>query len=320
VESISVPASLEVVPARCFAYLIHLSSLTFEPGSKLREIQDSAFANCTSLQSISLPASLAVISGASFAESHIKSVVIDESNPHYFVSGDFLLAFDGMKLIRYFGHSDSVTIGREIGAIGKSCFADSKSLVTVAFEENSRLTEFGETAFSDCSALSSICIPAQVEHICNSCFFKCCSLTEVRFERGSKLTRIDDLAFIRCHSLRLFLIPGQLEILESLVFLECESLSELRFEIPSKLRRLYLPMHDVFSVCIPDSVEVLSGALQKCESCTRLLQFGRESRLRTIWFDEIADVSPGLKPKAMVIFLRFSEGILRRFRCIVEAC
>jgi hypothetical protein len=164
-ESIHVPASVEILREKCFSGLDHLSSLTFEPGSKLREIENFAFANCRSLKSISLPASLAVIAVQSLTRCSIERIVIDEANPHYFVSGDFLVAFDGMRLIRCFGHSESVIVGGNIESLGSLCFSECKSLVTISFESDSRLSIFGESAFSHCSALESICIPAQVGRI-----------------------------------------------------------------------------------------------------------------------------------------------------------
>jgi hypothetical protein len=273
-----------------------------------------------SLKSISLPASLSVISGISFAGSWIETVLVDESNPHYFVSGDFLVAFDGMRLIRYFGHSETVSIDRSFEAIGRSCFADNRCLLTIAFEADSRLTQFGVCAFSQCSALTSICVPAQVEHISEFCFIDCLSLREVTFEQGSKLSRIDRGAFMNCHSLRLFVVPGQLEILGLSVFVDCKSLSQLRFEIPSRLRQLHLPIHEFDSLLIPDSVEVLSGGLRKCENCTRLLQLGRESRLMAIRFTYLGRGGKWrlVQREAIAVFVCYSEGSLRRFRCILE--
>jgi hypothetical protein len=324
----------------CFAGLTHLSSLTFESGSRLREIGDSAFADCHSLKSISLPASLAVVSGLSFAESSIERVVVDESNPHYFISGDFLVGFEGMILIRYFGHSESVIIERNIGSIGRSCFRECRSLESIVFESDSRLSILGECAFSECRSLKSICIPAQVERISDSCFRACRSLAEVKFEPGSKLTRIDYEAFARCHSLVSFAIPAQLEILESSVFTYSASISELVFEIPSRLKQLHLPMDDFVSLSIPDSVEVLTGLLRRSKRHDRLLEFGRNSQLTRMHFDRVDDQLYAWRNafRAMVcrrasshtrvyerrgvavgVFVCLSEGTMRRFRSTFEA-
>jgi hypothetical protein len=318
-ESISVPASVEVLRKKCFASCVHLSSLTFDPGSKLREIEDSAFAKCRSLKSISLPPSLAVMSGVSFSDSSIERVVLIESNPHYFVSGDFLIAVEGIRLIRYLGHSENVTIGREVEGLGEYCFGRCKSLVTVAFESNSRLTIFGESAFSHCSALKMIWIPAQVETISEYCFDQCYSLAEVRFEPGSKLTRIDLGAFMDCPALTSFFIPAHVEILESGIFPDGGSISELKFENPSRLKHLHLPMDDFASLCIPDSVEVLEGLLRPCQGSNRLLKFGRESQITRMHLHHPSGSFYLWRNPAVAVFVCLSEGTMRRFRSTFEA-
>jgi hypothetical protein len=263
---------------------------------------------------------LAVICGVSLCGSSIDKIVVDKSNPHYFVSGDFLVAVDGMSLIRYFGRSENVIIGRDIEAVGSFSFRGCNFILTVAFEPEARLTQFGQCAFAECSRLTSICIPAQVEHLSDSCFSWCTSLAKVTFEQGSKLTRIDGGAFMECRSLSSFAVPPQLEILEFSVF-DCDSLSELIFEFPSRLRQLALPMKDFDCLSIPDSVEVLTGVLRKCQWHNRVLRFGRESRLMTIRFNSIVDCPPGrrVRPTRIVVFVCLSEGALRRLRCSFEA-
>jgi hypothetical protein len=58
-----------------------------------------------------------------------------------------------------------------------------------------------DSAFSDCSSLSSICIPSSVNALCQQCFYQCHSLSRVTFETGSRLARVHDSAFLRCPSL-----------------------------------------------------------------------------------------------------------------------
>jgi hypothetical protein len=257
--------------------------------------------------------SLASIAGSSF-----ETVVIDELNPYYSVSGGCLIKLEEMTLVRYFGHSDNVVIGHDIKTLGCSSFSCCASLLTVSFEADSRLTRFSTFAFSHCSALSSICIPAQVEVICQGCFNLCRSLAEVTFEEDSKLSRIDDRTFVGYYSLRLFDIPARLEILGSDIFSHCNSLSQLIFEIPSQLRQLYLPMDDFVSLSIPDSVGLLTGLLRNCDRRDRLLHFGQGSRLTKIHLN--AAISPiPRRHHAVAAFVCLSEGVMRKFRCHFEA-
>jgi hypothetical protein len=138
----------------------------------------------------------------------------------------------------------------------------------------------------------------------------------VSFEPGAKLSRIGDRAFAGC-PLRGFTIPGQLEILElepSDMFM---ALDILTFDIPSRIRRLCLPYVCVDRLCIPDSVEFLSGSFETVRGRAPLLQFNAESRLMDIDFDPpwrmpyqfFFNLAPAYR-----VFVCLPEEVLRRFR------
>jgi hypothetical protein len=191
----------------------------------------------------------------------------------------------------------------------------------VTFESGSHLTKIGPHAFSRCSSLSSICIPVLVECIPKICFYMCKSLSTVAFEPGAKLTRIGEEAFTGCRSLCHFTVPGQLEILEPDPFRRATSLHELTFEIPSRIRRLCLPTLCVDHLCIPDSVEFISGLFETINGRGPLLQFGRGSRLRCIVFDpyKCGPFFNSYPDPEQRIFVCLSEAILRRFRFRFDA-
>jgi hypothetical protein len=320
-----------------------LKSLTFESGSKLREIQAAAFMRCQSLKSFSLPASVSVIAGSAFLESSIEEILVDAANPNYFASGQFLIGVDGMTLIRYFGHAEdlgidclsdlglrqigrsafsqcstlkSICIPASIEILGDDCFGLCASLSQVTFESGSKLTQMGVNVFHRCSSLTSMWIPANVESIPKQCFFFCISLVEVTFESGSKLTRIEDLAFAHCQSLRSFAVPAQVEVMACGVFSGCSSLRELMFEIPSHLKELDLPPSEFGSLCIPDSVEVVYMWTGTHGPQRRLLDFGEKSCLKEISSKQPQDPwtrALGYKFKAYA-FVRLPGIALRRFR------
>jgi hypothetical protein len=58
VMSIVIPASVEVIGAACFKACSDLSDVTFELGSKLLDIEGSAFQMCPSLKVIRVPSRL----------------------------------------------------------------------------------------------------------------------------------------------------------------------------------------------------------------------------------------------------------------------
>jgi hypothetical protein len=350
-ESICLPASVEDLDNGSLADLSKLSTLTFESGSRLRIIWGQVFCRSPSLKSIFLPASVSRLNGFSFIKSSLEEIIVDEANPHYYVSGPFLIAFDGMKLIHYFGTAVNIVINAEsesasesaivlkdgakwaaidrwafgenstlksicipasVEILEKCCFLGCSSLSGLTFELGSRLTRICESAFAYCSSLVSICIPVQVEEIQSECFRECHSLTNVVFEAGSRLVRLCKI-FQDCYSLRMLVIPAQLVVVEFGELSICESLRELIFETPSNLKRLELPTSDFGCLCIPDSVKVVYGRIGSIGGQGRILQFGRDSNLNSVNFHRASADSIVHDPGNMV-FIRLSEGLLRRFR------
>jgi hypothetical protein len=154
----------------------------------LLQCSNFTFWSCPSLKSIFLPASLSVIDGSAFAPSSIEEIDVDAANPHYFVSGPFLICVDGMTLIRYFGYSE------DLGLDSLKDFG---------------LIHIGQYAFSSCSALKSICIPASIEILEEYCFSLCYALSQIVFESGSKLTQMGANVFFWIFVTEINLYSGQ---------------------------------------------------------------------------------------------------------------
>jgi hypothetical protein len=335
-QSICIRASVEVLDESYLRDYPKLLTVTFEVASRLRRIEARAFVHCPLLKSISLPASVSAIDGSAFERSPIEKIVVDAANRNYFVSGPFLIGFDGMKLIRYFGSSGnvivdpnsespteptvapkdgsrllqigsyafsanstvtSICITDSIEAIGDECFRGCSSLLQLTFEPGSRLTRIGNSAFRECSSLKSNCVPAEVEAILSGCFSGCRSLVELLFEPGSKLARIDSVALENCNSLRRLVIPAKLEIMEFGVLLHCTSLHDFIFETPSSLKQLDLPGSGFDTLYIPDNVEVVRGNIGSLSGQSRVLQFGPESHLISIDLKKYDRSSPVSKTR-----------------------
>lgn len=131
----------------------------------LTSIPSSAFSDCSELLSIKLPDNIISINDNAFVR---------------------------CQSLR------EIHIPANIESIGYRAFRSCKKLATVIFEKSSQLktigggyhslTDYG--AFSYCTALTSIEIPASVETIEASAFMNCSSLTTITFEKGSQLKTI----------------------------------------------------------------------------------------------------------------------------------
>ena len=211
--AIEIPANVEIIEDAAFHDCSFLSIVTFKKGSHLKAIGggktiDGAFSYCTALTSIEIPASVETIEKAAFRGSSSLSTVTFEKGSHLKTIG----GRSGHSLGNGFAFYDgafwkctaltSIEIPASVETIEATAFKDCSSLVSVTFEKDSQLKSIGggykrsETssfhygAFSDCTALTAIEIPANVETIETSAFWGCSSLATVTFEKGSQLKTI----------------------------------------------------------------------------------------------------------------------------------
>ena len=188
----------------------------------------------------------------------------------------------------------SVVIPTNVTTVGYSAFKRCSSLTTVTFEKESQLKTIGGDyyygAFSDCTALTSIEIPASVETIGNTAFSDCSSLATVTFEKGSRLKTIGNNAYYRCTSLTSIEIPASVETIEKKAFMHCSSLATVTFEKGSQLKTIAGDSYDgAFSDCtaltsieIPASVETIEAtAFKRCSKLTTVT-FEKGSQLKII--------------------------------------
>ena len=153
----------------------------------------------------------------------------------------------------------SITIPSSIEKIGAYAFYGCGALTTVIFEENSRLTSIGESAFSGCSQLQAIEIPNSVTSMGNgafsgcsqlqaieipnsvtsmgrSAFSSCSALTTVIFEENGQLTSIEDTVFNSCTQLQTLELPNSVTSIGLYAFQDCSQLQSI--EIPSSVTNI----------------------------------------------------------------------------------
>ena len=295
VENLILPNTLITIGEEMF-YQSKLKTVVIPANATT--IGNSAFEQCASLISIDIPANVETIGTAAFKgcsslttvtfekESQLKTISGGYSNPNYYGVFSDCTALTSIK------------IPASVKTIEEAAFKGCSSLATVTFEKGSQLKTIGgdsysSGAFSDCTALTSIEIPASVETIEAAAFKGCSKLATVTFEKASQLKTIST-AFSSCPIISIE-IPASVETIEASAFRGCSKLATVTFEKGSQLKTIrsadsYYPhtYYGAFSFCpitsieIPASVETIEAAAFKGCSSLTTVTFEKESQLKII--------------------------------------
>ena len=159
-------------------------SFSFENGSQLTKIGDSAFRDCDILKEISIPETVTYIGGYAFSGcTRLETVNIPEG-----ITSIEEYTFNNCSVLK------SIELPENVTSIGEAAFRYCTQLESVNIPEG--ITSIEDCTFQFCSQLKSIEIPAGITTIGWAAFFKCCSLTEVSIPES--VTTIGMDAFCEC--------------------------------------------------------------------------------------------------------------------------
>jgi hypothetical protein len=116
----------------------------------LTRIESEIF-SYASLQSIVIPRNVRFIDGSAFIGVTLSSITIEPGNEIFVIENGFLIDVPRHKLIENVSGSSQIEIASHIEILGSGCFSNCKSLSSIIFESNSRLTLIELEAFSSSS-------------------------------------------------------------------------------------------------------------------------------------------------------------------------
>ena len=216
-------------------------------------IEPSAFYNCYSLASVTIPDGVTSIGNYAFQYCYsLASVTIPDGVTRI-----------GDSVFRYCYSLASVTIPDGVTRIEPSAFYNCYSLASVTIPDG--VTRIEPSAFYNCYSLASVTIPDGVTRIEPSAFYNCYSLASVTIPDG--VTSIGNYAFAYCYPLASVTIPDGVTSIGNYAFQYCYSLASVT--IPDGVTRIgdsvFRYCYSLASVTIPDSVTSIgASAFRSC--------------------------------------------------------
>ena len=236
-------------------------------GKGCRYIVNSAFKDCYSLQSVSIPSSVTYIGSDAFQNCYsLQSVSIPSS-----------VTYIGYDAFQNCYSLQSVSIPSSVTRIYNYAFQNCYSLQSLTIP--SSVTTVDIAAFSGCSSLQSVTIPSSVTSIDSDAFYNCSSLQSVTIP--SSVTSIDSSAFSKCypslynkHILNVYNPNSVYNVVE----VETDKVSSKfvnSVTIPSSVTTIggnaFQSCYSLQSVTIPSSVTTIkNSAFKSCQSLQSL--------------------------------------------------
>lgn len=224
---------LEKIGSCTFWFCKNLKEINLENCTSLKAIYHSAFAGCTNLSSITIPASVETIETSSYSGLFVdddpvseaivsldlenmklnytvanpyslKEIVVAEGNTHFKVVNGALMTADGTKIIAYATareHTGAYVIPEGVTTIASHAFAG--------------------------SLIEEFVIPASVKTIEQKAFFGCSAMKKITFSKESALTTIGQESFKLCFNLEAIELPSLLTSIGSYAFNMCNKIEEI---------------------------------------------------------------------------------------------
>lgn len=221
----------ETIGEEAFSGCDYLTDITL--GENVKTLGDKAFYTCDALERVEIPSTVTDIGEKTFyscpalKEAIIRAGTVKAGTFYNCRALTTLIISDNATLDASFtaknayanGTLETIKIGK--GAIGDSAFSNCTNLTTVELGDG--VTSIGTSAFIRCTQLPSITIGSGVTSIGKNAFNGCAALTEAVIQSGA----IGESAFNGCISLTNVTLGNGVTSIGRNAFLKCKALTSM---------------------------------------------------------------------------------------------
>ena len=238
-KTVFIPAKVKSIGLAAFSDCTSLTSVVYDDLSQLESMDSNAFSGCASLITMVMPASLKTIGTGAFKgctalesvqfKSSARLTSIGKNAFQDCTSLDSFAFPSGIKAIAdktFFGCTalEVVTMKSTVETIGAYAFSGCTALRSISLPATS-ITAIGNAAFQDCSSLKSLSLPSRITSIEDDTFYGCSSLASITIPYN--VTKIGKRAFRGCSVLTSISIPGTVTEIGDYAFYYCGKLASV---------------------------------------------------------------------------------------------
>jgi hypothetical protein len=252
---VTIPSGVRSIGYKAFEGCQSLTAITIP--SSVTTIRGFAFSRCTSLASVTIPASVTSIEDNPFMGClTLAAITVSPDNTVYSSRDGVLYTKDETALISYpAGRQGGFVIPSSVTNLRNSAFSDCSGLTSINIPDS--VTYLGAGVFWNCSGLTSVFIPDSVTSTNTSVLGSCENLRSVRLSNSLKTLQGGFLAY--CQKLTDVIIPDSVTVIGDGAFKNCKSLPSIK--IPSGVTVIgweaFSGCASLKSISLPDTVKAI---------------------------------------------------------------
>ena len=224
-ETVAIPASVEVLEEYAFYECGAMKNFTFEEGSRLHTIKDYAFQHQLSLKSLVIPDGVTTLGVGIFYRACpdlVLNVVEDSIAQYYAIK--YGINYDTRE-----GHVEPLYSGEYNDSIKWGIYPSGQLVIsgTGAMPNHTNYTQQPWRNYAH--LITGITIGKDITSIGNYAFaYTCKNVPTVKFEEGSQLQSVGVLAFMNCAKIESIELPDTVTYIGVYAFADCFALENVR--------------------------------------------------------------------------------------------